>query len=220
MKELIIFGSSGHAIDIIDIFEKSKDYKIIGLIDSYRKVGDSTLGYPIIANEDNLEIVIKKHPNAEYFPAVGDNSGRFKVVSKLLNLSNSISFANAIHPNSNIGKNVLLGKGIALFSGSNISADSKIGDFSILNSNSSIGHSSVISDFSSLGPGAITGGNFYLGQYSVIGIGAFVKEKVSVGDNSIIGAGSLLLNNCPDNMIMYGHPAKLIRSRAFGDKYL
>lgn len=220
MKELIIFGSSGHAIDIIDIFEKSNQYRIIGILDSYRKRGESTMGYPVIGNDDNLESIIKEYPDAEYFPAVGDNSGRLKVVSKLLSIKQSIVFANAIHPNSIIGKNVTIGKGVALFSNSNISADSTIGDFTIFNSHSSIGHNSIIKEYSSLGPGAVTGGNFILGKFSVIAIGAVVKEKIVVGDNSIIGAGSLLLKDCPDNTIMYGHPAKFVRLREFGDKYL
>lgn len=220
MRDLIIFGSSGHAADIIDIFEKSDNYRIIGLIDSFRKIGEKRLGYSVIANDDNLKDIIKDNPNTAYFPAVGDNWGRSVVVEKLKSFNSSIYFANAIHPGACIGKNVVLGQGVALFSGANVSAGSVIGDFSILNSNSSIGHNSFLRNYSSLGPGAITGGDFSLGEFSVIAIGAVVREKISVGNNAVVGAGSLLLTNCPDNSLMYGHPAKFVRLWNPGEKYL
>lgn len=220
MKDLIIFGSSGHAADIIDIFEKSDNYRIIGLIDSFRKIGEKTMGYPVIANDENLKDIVKENPNTSFFPAVGDNWGRAIVVKKLKSLNSFVHFANAIHPRACIGRDVVLGQGIALFSGANVSAGSVIGNFSILNSNSSIGHNSILRDYASLGPGAITGGNFSLGEFSVIAIGAVVREKISVGNNAVIGASSLLLTNCPDNTLMYGHPAKFVRLWNLGDKYL
>ena len=47
-QKVIIIGSSGHSKVVIDTFEKEGKYEIIGLIDSYRDLGEETLNYKII----------------------------------------------------------------------------------------------------------------------------------------------------------------------------
>ncbi|MEA3317558.1 MAG: transferase, partial [Bacteroidota bacterium] len=43
MKNIVIFGSGGHAKVIIDIIEQQQKYNIIGLIDKFRNTGEKTL---------------------------------------------------------------------------------------------------------------------------------------------------------------------------------
>jgi acetyltransferase-like isoleucine patch superfamily enzyme len=74
--------------------------------------------------------------------------------------------------------------------------------------------------YSSMAPNVTTGGNVSIGEFSAISIGATIKHGLSIGDHSIIGAGALLMKNCGDNLIMYGVPAKEIRKREIGEKYL
>jgi len=75
-------------------------------------------------------------------------------------------------------------------------------------------------NFSSLAPNATTGGSVSIGEFSAISIGATIKHGISIGKHSVIGAGALLMKNCGDNLIMYGIPAKEIRKREIGEKYL
>ena len=49
---------------------------------------------------------------------------------------------------------------------------------------------------------------------SLIGMGAVVIDGVRIGKNCLVGAGSMVAPNkvIPDNSLVYGNPAKVIRS--------
>ncbi len=51
-----------------------------------------------------------------------------------------------------------------------------------------------------------------VGKNALIGTGAKILGPVVVGDNVQIGAGSIVLNNIPDNSVVIGVPAKIVRT--------
>ena len=219
-QNVLIVGFSGHSKVIIDIIEKEGQYTIIGLLDAYRNVGEETLGYKIVGKEENLPNLLNEYPDTKIFIAIGDNWIRKKVSEKIISIVPKIDFATAIHPSAQIGKNVIIGKGVAIMAGAIINSETQIGDFTIINTKASIDHDSKMFNFSSLAPNATTGGNVIVGEYSAVSIGATIKHGISIGRHTVIGAGALLMNDCGDNLIMYGIPAKQIRTREIGEKYL
>lgn len=51
-------------------------------------------------------------------------------------------------------------------------------------------------------------------QYSVhawIGAGATILQGVTIGENAVVAAGAIVSANVPDNTIVGGIPAKVIR---------
>jgi len=44
-----------------------------------------------------------------------------------------------------------------------------------------------------------------------IGSGATILSNLVIGENALVGAGSVVTHDVPDNAIMAGNPAKLIR---------
>jgi len=219
-KKVLIIGSSGHSKVIIDIFEKEKKYEIIGLLDKYRCIGEETLGYKVLGCEENLKELLQIYPNIKLFIAIGDNWIRYKVFNKILSNYPNIDFVSTIHPSAQIANNVKVGKGVSIMAGVIINSDVNIGDFVIINTKASIDHDSKMLNFSSLAPNVTTGGNVQIGEYSAVSISTTIKHNLIVGSHSVIGAGSLLMKNCGDNKIMYGVPAKIIRNREIGEKYL
>lgn len=221
MKEnVIIFGSSGHTKVVIDIFEQEGKYNILGLLDSFREKGEKFQGYETLGHEKDLPELVSQHHGLKLFIAVGDNWGRNEVKNKIAGILPDIEYASAIHPSAQIGKNVTIGKGVVIMPGGIVNCDSKIGDFTIINTNASVDHDCILHDYSSLAPNATAGGNVSVGYCSAISIGATIKHKVNVGDHSIVGAGALLMKDCGNNVIMYGVPARVIRKREIGEKYL
>jgi sugar O-acyltransferase (sialic acid O-acetyltransferase NeuD family) len=178
------------------------------------------MGYTVIGRDEDLPELLIAHPGSELFIAIGDNWLRQKVYGKMISLVPHASFATAVHPSAQIGKNVQVGQGTAIMAGTVINSDSRIGTFTIINTGANLDHDCHVHDFTSLAPGATTGGNVTLGEYSVISIGATILHGITIGKHSIIGAGALLTKDCEDNVIMYGVPAKKIRAREPGEKYL
>lgn len=218
-QKVLIVGASGQSKVIIDIFEKEGKYEIIGLLDANGKI-EKTLGYKILGNLESLPDLLIKTPDCKVFIAIGDNWVRYQVMNQLKNLIPTIDFVSTIHPSAHIGKNVRIGKGVAIMAGAIINSDSTIGDFVIINTKASLDHDSKMLRFSSLGPNVTTGGNVAVGEFSAISIGALIKHEITIGSHSIIGAGALLLKNCGTKLIMYGVPAKKVRKREIGEKYL
>jgi len=220
MKNIIIIGSSGHAKVIIDIVEKEKKFNIIGLIDKFRKIDEETLGYKIIGKEEDIPILIKKHNLDGGIIAIGDNWMRSKVYENIKFIQPDFNFVPTIHPSAQIAKNVTVGNGTAIMAGVIVNSNLSIGNHCILNTNSSLDHDSVMEDFSSLAPNATTGGNVKIGKFSAISLGANIINGIIIEEQSVIGAGSVVLKNIPKFSIAYGIPAKVIRDRKAGEKYL
>ena len=44
-----------------------------------------------------------------------------------------------------------------------------------------------------------------------IGSGATILSHVTIGENAIVGAGSIVTKDVPDNMIVAGNPARILR---------
>jgi len=44
-----------------------------------------------------------------------------------------------------------------------------------------------------------------------IGTGATILPNLSIGENAIVGAGSVITRDVPDNAVVVGNPAKLLR---------
>lgn len=218
-KKLFIAGSSSHAKVVIDIFERRQEYDILGLLDSFRQKGEDTYGYYILGKVEDLPKLLNENPGAEVFVAIGDNWGRYTVVEKIKELIPEVLFASAIHPDAVIGKNVKLGKGVAVTAGAVVCIDSVMGDFSIVNTLSGLDHESTMLPFSSLSAGVIVGSNVIIGEFTAIAIRATIIHQITIGCHTLIGAGAVVLRDVGNNAVAYGVPAKEIRKREIGEKY-
>jgi sugar O-acyltransferase (sialic acid O-acetyltransferase NeuD family) len=220
MDNIVIIGSSGHAKVVIDIVQREGRYNIVGLLDSCRTLGEETLGYRVLGKEETLPELIKIHSLKGVIVAIGDNFNRSKVVSHVRAICPELEFVTSVHPKASIATDVLVGEGTVIMAGVSVNPCCSIGRFCILNTNSSLDHDSIMEDFSSLAPHATTGGSCRIGSYSAISIGAVLIHGVHIGNNTVVGAGSLVLKPLDSFIVAYGSPAKVIRKRKAGDKYL
>lgn len=220
MKNIVIIGASGHGGVVLDCIEKEGKYNVVGFIDSFKKIGISHRGYPVLGTEYDLPYIISAYNIEGGIVAVGDNWARKLLVDRLLHIIPNFNFVKCIHPRAVIAKNVSIGAGTVIMPGAIVNSGSVIGKFCILNTNSSLDHDGIIGDYSSLAPRATTGGNLILGCFSAISLGASVIENVEIGDHVVIGAGALVVNHVPSRVVAFGVPAKIIRSRSIGDIYM
>ena len=220
MQNIVIVGASGHAKLVIDMIEKTGQYQIYGLLDSFRPVGTEILGYSVMGTEYDLPQLIMSQDIDGVIVAIGDNFVRAQMVERIQSVCPDLPFITVIHPSANLGKGVLIGQGSTIMAGASVNADALIGDFCIVNTHASLGHDSSLGDFASLAPAVAVGGNVNIGAFSALGIGAIVRHGVSIGEHSVIGAGALVLQNIESQVVAYGSPAKVIRSRLAGDPYL
>ncbi|AOR67904.1 transferase [Burkholderia stabilis] len=220
MENIVIVGSSGHAKVVIDIVEQAGRYRIAGLIDAFRPRGEETLGYAVLGTERDLPQLIDTHGLAGVLVAIGDNHARETVTATLAALAPGLPCVSAVHPSACIGKASTIGAGTVVMAGAVINPCCTIGEGCIVNTNASLDHDGVMEDFSSLAPGVVTGGNCRIGQGAAVGLGAMLRHRIAVGEHSVVGAGAVVLRDVAPYTVAYGNPARRVRDRAAGERYL
>ena len=74
-----------------------------------------------------------------------------------------------------------------------------------------IGHNARIGQFSQITVGSIIAGRAIIGEGCWISPNSLVDNGFKIGKNCVVGSGSLVRKNFPDNSVIYGSPAKIIR---------
>ncbi len=221
MKNIVVFGGSGHARVVLDIIKRMARYVLVGIIDgssggSMTRASD----YRILGCDDDLPRIIDDFGVDCGIIAVGDNYRRSLIHQKIAGMCPSFKFGTAIHPNACLAEDITIGEGSVVMAGAVINSGSRIGRSCILNTNCSLDHDSEMEDFSSFAPGVTGGGNVKVGYCSALGIGAIVKHGVRIGEHAVVGAGAIVMRDIPSLTVSYGQPCKFVRARSAGDRYL
>ncbi len=198
MKPIVLIGAGGHAVSCIDVIEKSKEFKIIGLLGTKMEIGKKVLGYEVIGDENNLLSLRRKIKHA--FIAVGQISSpdtRVEIFTKLEELE--FSMPTIISPFALVSKHSQIGQGTIVLHGARINAETVIGANCIINTNAVIEHGSKVGNHCHISTGALLNGEVSVGYGTFIGSGAIIRNGISVGNTNIIGMGSQISKNLPDN---------------------
>lgn len=213
IEDILVFGIGGHSKVVIDAIRQQNKYRIQSFLSLENLT--SYLSIPHV-HQDQLDSLSCN----KGVVAIGDNYVRKNVVDKILKIKPNFEFVNIIHPAATVADNVMLGQGVVVFANAVINADAIIGSHVIINTSSSVDHECIIGDFSSIAPGVVLGGNVKIGIGSAVALGAKILHSIVIGQNTVIGAGSLVTKDVSDNVLAYGVPCRLVRSRESGDRYL
>jgi len=220
MKNIVCFGGGNHVSPCIDAIQKQGIYNIVGIIDSEKEIGIEVSGYNIIGRQEDLMSLIEEYKIDAGVITVGDNWSRKTIYDSVINQCNDFQFGNVIHPTAVIGKNVEIGFGVVILSLCVIDVNCKIGNFTLFINGAIILHDCQIDEFASISAGATLGGRVSVGKFSAIALGTTVVDRITIGENTVIGSGSLVMKSLPDNVLAYGSPAKIIRDRQLGERFL
>ena len=203
-KEIIIVGLSGHSLEIVDIII-SKGYKIKGYSEIVEKE-ENLYGIEFLGdeNKNNFRYLESKYL---YFIAIGDNKIRNRK-SQLLS-SRNFKQINVIHTDTSISKSLKIGYGNFLSRNVSINNSVEIGNNVIINTAAIIEHNCKIETGSHIAPGAVICGGVTIKTGTFIGANCIIRENVCIGKNVVVGAGSVVLNNIPDNSLVFGNPSKI-----------
>jgi len=220
MKNIVLIGGGNQVQYTIDIVEKENKYNIVGIVDSIKEVGTRLYGYTVIGRQEQLNELINTYKIDGGIISIGDNWSRHLVHTALKKINPYFVYFNAIHPSVCIGNNVSLGCGVVAMAGCIINPGSVIGDFCFFATGAQIEHDCTIGDYASVSAGSVMGGHVELGRLSAITLGVTVVDRIRIGENTVVGIGSVVLKSLPDDVLAYGNPAKVIRNREKGEKFL
>lgn len=209
---IVIVGSGGHALVVAEA-SQSAGFVTLGFYDpNSQDVSKDDL--PIYRSPNELGSV------TAFALGVGANYQREEALKDLKKKVPHATFPTIIHSSAYVSPTAGLAEGCVILAQASIGPHSRLGGGALLNTGSSLDHESVMGDFSSLGPGARTGGKVLLGDRSFVGMNSSILHGRTVGSDSVIGAHSLVREDVPANVVAYGVPCRVIRSRDSDEPYL
>jgi len=213
-------GASQHAKYTIDIMERQGRDTVVGLVDDTPNGEPGLVGYPILGGVDDLPDLIELHGLDAAIVAIGDNWSRSQVAARVAGLCPTLGFASAIHPSAQIGARAVIGAGTVIMAAAVVNNDGVVGEHAFLATSCSLDHDGRFGAFASFSPNVATGGAVAIGDFAAVGIGASILHGVTIGAHTVVGAGSTVLSDLPDHVVAFGTPARVMRARTEGERYL
>jgi len=220
MKPLLVIGSSGHAGSVLDCIEMQGEYQVIGLLDSFESPGTKKHGYEICGTPKQAARFAAHFDCRTFFIAVGDNWSRYQLAQHLRTEVPKIEFATIVHPSAIVSRSARLERGTVLMPGSIVGNNVHIGEGCIVNVAAAVGHDCRIDDYASLSGGVRLSGASRLGARSAAGVSATLLEKIVVGRDAVIAAGAVVFKDVPDESVVFGNPARIVRQRKPDEPYM
>ena len=189
-KNIILLGSGGHCISVIDIIENSTDFNILGILDPNSRE-DNVLGYKILGGDNLIPELINK--NTFFLIPVGQIKSWSvrKKIAKILT-DNNARLATVISSLAYVSKHANIEEGTVIMKHAVINANSKIGKNCIINTKSNIEHGVSIGDFCHISTCAVVNGDSTVGQESFIGSNSTISNNITIPQNSVISAGKFI----------------------------
>ena len=126
-----------------------------------------------------------------------------------------------IEPGAIIREQVEIGRNAVIMMGAVINIGAVIGDGTMIDMGAILGGRATVGKNCHIGAGAVLAGVIEPASATpviiedgvLVGANAVVVEGVHVGRNSVVAAGSVVLDDVPDNVVVAGVPAKVIKQK-------
>jgi sugar O-acyltransferase (sialic acid O-acetyltransferase NeuD family) len=212
---LVVLGASGHGREVASAAAAvaasgAAPGRVDGFLDDSPDLAGQTIGeLTVLGTTDALA-----GRSARALLGVGYPETKARMVQRAS--GHGVEWPTLVHPAASIGDRVVLGRGCFVQSGSVLTCDIRVGEFVTVNCGVTINHDVTIASLATLSPGAHLGGRVSVGEGAFIGIGASVKQGVTVGAWSVVGAGAAVVEDVPENAVVAGVPARVMKTRDAG----
>ena len=123
---------------------------------------------------------------------------------------------NIIDPTAILPSSLTLGSGIYVNAAAVIGTYVQLNDHVFVNRAASIGHHTRVETYGTIGPQVTIASSCAVGRGAFIGAGATIMPEKTVGANSVVGAGAVVIEDVPDNTVVVGNPARVVKEDIAG----
>ncbi len=213
MKKIVILGTGGTSLDILDtiadLADRGEKLKCVGFLDDNEKIwGKKIHGVQVLGP-------LKKASSLRdiyFINGIGSPSNFLKKEKIITGLGIPAErFLTVVHPTAAVSKMARIGRGVAIFQNVTVTANAKIGDHVVILPNSIVSHDAQIGDYTCITGGVCISSRVKIGHSCYLGTNSAIREGVKIGDLCLIGMGSVVLKDVPEKSVVVGNPARLLR---------
>ena len=208
---MLIIGAKGFAGELLEIVcQNNPDEQVAFYDDINADLPEAIFDkYEIIKNLKDAEKYLVSG-DGKFALGTGNPLTRYKLAAKFRSIGGEL--ISVISPFARIGRFAnFVGTGSNILTGAIIESNNRIGSANLIHVNVLISHDVITGDFCEISPSVNLLGGVVVGNFCSIGTGATVLPKLKLGDNVIVGAGAVVTKNIPDNSMVCGVPAKVIK---------
>ena len=212
MEKVIGIGAGGHSKVVIDILRLSNSYEVFALLDIQREFwGTDVLGVPVVGDDSRLGALWEEGLRYAFIGVghIGNALSRRRAFDTAK--AQGFQVVRAVHPISVIASSVDIGEGPTVMAGAIINAAARLGDDVIVNSGAIVEHDCVIGDHAHIATGSRLASGVHVGDGALVGVGASVRQLINIGRNAIVGAGAAVVSDVPDDTVVVGVPARVLK---------
>ena len=211
LKPLLILGTRTLAIEFADVISEIKEFQLSGFVENMDKsrCNEKIEDLPVYWIDD-----VKSFVDTHWAICCLATTKRNLFTQQAENLN--LRFARVVHPLARLSSKSTISEGTIVNPGVIVASHTEIGKHVILNRGVLVGHHTHIGDFVTIQPGANIAGACSIGPSTYIGMGAVIIDHLKVGSHSVIAAGAVVIDDVPDNVMVAGVPARIIKHNIDG----
>jgi UDP-perosamine 4-acetyltransferase len=207
---VVILGAGENGYQAFACLRHNKQVEIVGFLDdNEKKHGESLLGVKIIGGTANLAELVQQHRIEGAIAAIGPNKPRKMLNGRLRAVG--LKIVQAIHPHVMLESPAHIGDGVILEMGAAVHTSATVGEGVFMGSATMVAHHSTIGEYTMISGGVAMGGGVTVGAFTLLGVGCNIRPHVHIGSNVIVGVGAAVVKDIPDNVVVAGVPAKVVK---------
>ena len=215
MKKVIILGTGGTALDILDVLRdlnvqaKNPLYSCIGFLDDDKSKWDKEyFGVKVLTSLAKAS----DFDDAYFINGIGNADNFWKKEGIIAKTKISTDrFLTIIHPTASVSTTAILGKGTVVFQQATIAVNASIGNHVVILPGSIVSHDVSIGDYSCITGGVSISGRVRIEKSCFLGTNSSIIGDTVIGDYAMVGMGSVVLRDVVPKTVVAGNPAGLIR---------